>query len=44
MARPSARRAFGRDALDPARRAACARAGRALAAAYARAVAEVWHG
>ncbi|GAA2383265.1 patatin-like phospholipase family protein [Streptomyces glaucosporus] len=40
----AARRAFGRDALDPARRAACARAGRAQAAALAGAVAGVWHG
>lgn len=40
----AARRAFGRDALDPVRRVACARAGRAQAAAYAEAVAEVWHG
>ncbi|MEE1939685.1 patatin-like phospholipase family protein [Streptomyces sp. TRM 70361] len=36
------RRALARNPLDPARRAACARAGRAQAAACARAVAEVW--
>lgn len=40
----AARRAFGRDALDPARREAAARAGRAQAAACARTVAEVWLG
>ncbi|WP_338018077.1 patatin-like phospholipase family protein [Streptomyces taklimakanensis] len=40
----AARRAFGRDALDPARRGPAARAGRAQAAGYAEAVAEVWRG
>ncbi|WP_410537470.1 patatin-like phospholipase family protein [Streptomyces sp. KL2] len=40
----AARRAFGRNPLDASRRAACARAGRAQAAAQARAVAGVWHG
>jgi NTE family protein len=34
--------AIGRNVLDPARRAASARAGRAQAAAAAEAVAEVW--
>lgn len=38
----AARRAFGRNVLDPARRAPAARAGRAQAAAAARAVAAVW--
>ncbi|MEE1927530.1 patatin-like phospholipase family protein [Streptomyces sp. TRM 70351] len=40
----ASRAAFGRNMLDPARRAAAARAGRAQAAAHARAVAAVWHG
>jgi NTE family protein len=39
---PAARRAIGRNVLDPARRAAAARAGRAQAARVARAVAAVW--
>jgi NTE family protein len=38
----AARRAFGRNLLDPARRAPAARAGRTQAAAVAAAVAEVW--
>ncbi|QGV81769.1 patatin-like phospholipase family protein [Streptomyces ficellus] len=38
----AARRAFGRNPLDPARRVPAARAGRAQAAAHARAVAAVW--
>ncbi|GII22980.1 patatin-like phospholipase family protein [Planosporangium mesophilum] len=37
-----ARKAIGRNALDPARRAPAARAGRAQAAAVSAAVAEVW--
>ncbi|MFH0243221.1 patatin-like phospholipase family protein [Streptomyces sp. HK10] len=40
----AARRELGRNPLDASRRAACARAGRAQAAAHARAVAGVWHG
>lgn len=40
----AARREFGRNPLDVSRRAACARAGRAQAAAHARAVGGVWHG
>jgi NTE family protein len=36
------KRAFGRDVLDPSRRVPAARAGRAQAAAHARAVATVW--
>jgi NTE family protein len=39
----AARRAIGRNALDPARRAPAARAGRAQAATVAAAVAQVWH-
>jgi NTE family protein len=39
---PQARRAIGRNALDPARRAPAARAGREQAASVASAVAEVW--
>ncbi len=38
----AARRAIGRNVLDPARRAPAARAGRAQAAAIAEAVAQVW--
>lgn len=38
----AARKAFGRNVLDPARRAAAARAGLAQAAAHAEAVAAVW--
>ncbi|MET9933864.1 MULTISPECIES: hypothetical protein [unclassified Streptomyces] len=38
------RAAFGRNALDPARRAAAARAGRARAARHAAAVAAVRNG
>lgn len=38
----AARRAIGRNVLDPARRSAAARAGRAQAALVHRAVAEVW--
>ncbi|MEV6549446.1 patatin-like phospholipase family protein [Streptomyces sp. NPDC051597] len=38
----AARRAFGRNSLEPARRAPAARAGRAQAAAHAAAVAELW--
>ncbi|MCC5037223.1 patatin-like phospholipase family protein [Streptomyces sp. WAC 00631] len=38
----AARAAFGRNPLDPARRAAAARAGRAQAAAYAAAVKALW--
>ncbi|MEU1071673.1 MULTISPECIES: patatin-like phospholipase family protein [unclassified Streptomyces] len=38
----AARRAFGRNSLEPARRAPAARAGRAQAAAHAKAVAELW--
>ncbi|MGD9482333.1 patatin-like phospholipase family protein [Streptomyces sp. TRM70308] len=38
----AARAAFGRNMLDPARRAAAARAGRVQAAAHAAAVAAVW--
>ncbi|MGP3983032.1 patatin-like phospholipase family protein [Streptomyces sp. KR80] len=40
----TARAAFGRNPLDPARRAAAARAGRAQAQAHAEAVARVWAG
>jgi NTE family protein len=40
----AARRAIGRNVLDPARRAAAARAGRAQAAADAAAVRQVWAG
>ncbi|MFE7120066.1 alpha-glucosidase, partial [Streptomyces sp. NPDC057654] len=40
----AARAAFGHTPLDPARRAAAARAGRAPAAAHAEAVARVWAG
>jgi NTE family protein len=40
----AARRAAGRNPLDPSRGAACARAGRAQAASCAAAVAGVWHG
>jgi NTE family protein len=40
----AARRAFGRNVLDPARRAPAARAGHAQAAQEARRVAEVWSG
>lgn len=40
----AARGAIGRNVLDPARRAASARAGRAQAAAVAREIAEVWTG
>ncbi|WP_101258462.1 patatin-like phospholipase family protein [Streptomyces barkulensis] len=40
----AARRELGRNPLDVSRRAACARAGRAQAAAHARAVGGVWHG
>ncbi|GAA3616511.1 patatin-like phospholipase family protein [Streptomyces chitinivorans] len=40
----AARRELGRNPLDTSRRAACARAGRAQAAAHARAVAGLWHG
>ncbi|MFD3805437.1 patatin-like phospholipase family protein [Streptomyces sp. NPDC058611] len=40
----TARRAFGRAMLDPARRADAARAGRAQAAAWAATVAAVWDG
>lgn len=36
------KRAFGRNPLDPSRRAPATRAGRAQAAAHARAVADVW--
>ncbi|MFD9790144.1 patatin-like phospholipase family protein [Streptomyces sp. NPDC059070] len=39
---PAARRAFGRNSLEPARRAPAARAGRAQAAAHAAAVKELW--
>jgi NTE family protein len=39
-----ARRAFGRNVLDPARRAPAARAGRAQAAAAAAAAAAIWSG
>lgn len=39
---PEARKAFGRNVLDPARRAAAARAGLAQAAAHAAAAAAVW--
>ncbi|GFJ96109.1 patatin-like phospholipase family protein [Phytohabitans rumicis] len=39
----AARRAIGRNVLDPARRAPAARAGRAQAAAVAAAVAEIWN-
>ncbi|MEU3408466.1 patatin-like phospholipase family protein [Streptomyces sp. NPDC006670] len=39
---PDARKAFGRNVLDPARRAAAARAGLAQAAAHAAAAAAVW--
>ncbi|BAU81741.1 patatin [Streptomyces laurentii] len=38
------KRAFGRNSLDPARRVPAARAGRAQAAAHAKAVAAVWAG
>lgn len=38
----AARRAFGGNSLDPSRRAAAARAGRAQASAAAKAVAEAW--
>ncbi|MBD0742470.1 patatin-like phospholipase family protein [Streptomyces sp. CBMA152] len=38
----AARRSFGRNSLEPARRAPAARAGRAQAAAHAAAVAELW--
>ncbi|HEX6684097.1 MAG TPA: patatin-like phospholipase family protein [Candidatus Limnocylindrales bacterium] len=41
---PAARQAIGRNVLDPARRAASARAGRAQAATVADAVAKVWTG
>jgi NTE family protein len=40
----AARRAFGRNVLDPVRRAPAARAGRAQAAAHAEAVAALWPG
>ncbi|MFF4870971.1 patatin-like phospholipase family protein [Streptomyces sp. NPDC000961] len=40
----ASRAAFGRNALDPAHRAAAARAGRARAARHAEAVAAVWNG
>ncbi|MGW2480883.1 patatin-like phospholipase family protein [Streptomyces sp. NPDC001571] len=40
----AAKRAFGRNSLDPAHRAPAARAGRAQAAAHARAVAALWTG
>ncbi len=40
----ASRAAFGRNPLDPARRAAAARAGRAQAAAHAEVVAGVWAG
>ncbi|MBN3929420.1 patatin-like phospholipase family protein [Streptomyces verrucosisporus] len=40
----AARRELGRNPLDVSRRAACARAGRAQAAAHARAVGGVWQG
>ncbi|MZE51880.1 patatin-like phospholipase family protein [Streptomyces sp. SID5770] len=40
----ASRAAFGRNALDPAHRAAAARAGRAQAARHAEAVAAVWNG
>ncbi|MFF5452514.1 patatin-like phospholipase family protein [Streptomyces sp. NPDC012950] len=40
----ASRAAFGRNALDPAHRAAAARAGRAQAASHAEAVAAVWNG
>lgn len=40
----AARRAFGRNSLDPARRAPSARAGRAQAALHRQQVVEVWHG
>jgi NTE family protein len=40
----AARRAIGRNVLDPARRAAAARAGRAQAAGLAPAVRSVWDG
>jgi NTE family protein len=40
----AARKAIGRNVLDPARRAGAARAGRAQAAAQAEAVAAVWSG
>ncbi|MGY1452171.1 patatin-like phospholipase family protein [Streptomyces sp. SS8] len=40
----AARRELGRNPLDASRREACARAGRAQAAACARAVAGLWHG
>jgi NTE family protein len=40
----AARRAIGRNVLDPARRADAARAGRAQAAAVAAAVSDVWSG
>jgi NTE family protein len=39
-----AREAYGRDLLNPALRAAAARAGRAEAAGHAARVAEVWEG
>jgi NTE family protein len=39
----AARRAIGNNVLDPARRAAAARAGRAQAASIHDAIAEVWH-
>ncbi|MEV0095521.1 patatin-like phospholipase family protein [Streptomyces sp. NPDC050738] len=41
---PAARMAFGRNVLDPARRAPAARAGLAQAAAHAEAVAALWAG
>lgn len=41
---PAARRAFGRNLLDPARKGDAARAGRAQAPAHAETVAEVWKG
>jgi NTE family protein len=39
----AAKRAIGRNVLDPARRAGSARAGREQAASVAAAVAEVWN-
>jgi NTE family protein len=39
----AARKAFGRNSLDPAARADAARAGREQAAAEVRVVAEVWN-
>ncbi|WP_329114036.1 patatin-like phospholipase family protein [Streptomyces sp. NBC_01465] len=41
---PAAKKAFGRNVLDPAHRAPAARAGRAQAAAHAEAVAALWTG